>query len=77
MHFTARPLQLTSTHISGSASGAVINQKMICLGASNRVLLSILLAASVLIMDERKAVCLVWAFYLNIANHTEIFLNSE
>lgn len=39
MHFTARPLQLTSTHISGSASGAVINQKMICLGASNRVLL--------------------------------------
>lgn len=77
MHFTARPLQLTSTHISGSASGAVINQKMVCLGACNHMLLWILLAASVLIMDERKAVCLIWAFYLNIVNHTEIFLNSD
>lgn len=28
-------------------------------------------------MDERKAVCLIWAFYLNFANHTEIFFEQQ
>lgn len=38
MHFTTCPLQLTSTRSSGSESRAVINQKMICLGANKHML---------------------------------------